>query len=98
MAHGPYHPYNPYNFGTAVTLEGTFSVSSTNTDPTSVTLEITDPSGNTTTYTTTDLTNSAVGVYSYSFTPDEAGLWKYRFIGTGAVIAANSFKFHVAST
>jgi hypothetical protein len=93
----PRHPYNEYNFGTQVTVEGTFSVSSTNTDPTTVTLEITDPSGNTDTYSTTDLTNSAVGVYSKSITPDEAGYWKYRFAGTG-VIAANSFKFYVTST
>jgi hypothetical protein len=92
------YPYNSYQFGTNVTVESTFSVSTTNTDPTAVTLEITDPSGNTETKATTDLTNSAVGVYSYSFTPDEAGLWRYRFAGTGAVIAANSFKFNVVST
>jgi hypothetical protein len=94
----PYYPYNSYQFGTAVVVESTFSVSSTNTNPTAVSLEITDPSGNVDTYATTDLTNSATGVYAYSFTPDEAGLWKYRFAGTGAVIAANSFKFRVVST
>jgi uncharacterized protein YfaS (alpha-2-macroglobulin family) len=92
------HPYNSYSFGTAVQLTGTFSVSSTNTDPTAVTLEITDPSGNVDTYSTTDLTNSAVGVYNKTITPDEAGLWRYRFAGTGAVIAANIFKFYVEST
>jgi uncharacterized protein YfaS (alpha-2-macroglobulin family) len=92
------HPYNSYSFGTQIMLTGTFSVSSTNTDPTAVTLEITDPSGNTETKSTTDLTNSAVGVYSYSFTPDEAGLWRYRYAGSGAVIAANIFKFYVEST
>jgi hypothetical protein len=94
----PYYPYTSYEIGTAVTVEGTFSVSSTNTDPTTVTLEITDPSGNTDTYSSSDLTNSAVGVYSKEFTPDEAGKWKYRFVGTGAVIAANSFKFVMVST
>jgi hypothetical protein len=41
------YPYNSYQFGTNVTVESTFSVSTTNTDPTAVTLEITDPSGNT---------------------------------------------------
>jgi hypothetical protein len=92
------YPYNSYNFDTAVTVECTFSVSSTNTDPTTVTLEITDPSGNTDTYSSSDLTNSAVGVYSKSITPDEAGLWKYRFVGTGTVVAANLFKFKVEST
>lgn len=94
----PYNPYNSYNMGTAVQVSVTFSVSSTNTDPTTVTLEITDPSGNTDTYSTTDLTNSAVGVYSKTVTPDEAGYWKYRFAGTGAVIAANSYKFYMVST
>lgn len=94
----PYNPYNSYNIGTAVQVSVTFSASSTNTDPTTVTLEITDPSGNTDTYSTTDLTNSAVGVYSKTVTPDEAGYWKYRFSGTGAVIAANSYKFYMVST
>lgn len=94
----PYHPYNSYNIGTAVRMTGTFSVSSTNTDPTTVALEVTDPSGNQDTYSTTDLTNSAVGVYSKEITPDEAGYWRYRFVGTGTVIAANSFKFYVVST
>lgn len=94
----PYSPYNSYNIGTAVLVSGTFTVSSTNTDPTTVALEITDPSGNTDTYSTTDLTNSAMGIYSKQITPDEAGYWKYRFVGTGTVIAANSYKFYMIST
>lgn len=94
----PYNPYNSYNIGTAVMMTGTFSVSSTNTDPTEVTLEITHPGGTVDTYSTTDLTNSGTGVYSKTITPDEAGYWKYRFAGTGTVIAANSFKFYMIST
>jgi hypothetical protein len=93
----PYYPYNSYLLGNAVTIQSAFSVSSTNTDPTTVTLELTDPSGNTDTFSTTDLTHSATGTYTYEVTPDEAGYWKYRFVGTGAVVAANSFKFVVVS-
>ena len=93
-----YHPYNDYNLGTSITVYSAFSVSSTNTDPTTVTLEITDPGGNQDTYSTTDLTHDATGQYSYAFLPDEDGLWRYRFVGTGAVIAANSYKFYVVSS
>lgn len=92
--------YNSYNLGTAVTVSATFSVSSTNTDPTTITLEITDPSGNTDTYTygAAQVTKDGTGLYSKQITPDEAGLWKYRWVGTGTVIAANSYKFRMVST
>lgn len=92
--------YTSYNLGTAVTVSATFAVSSTNTDPTTVTLEITDPGGNTDTYTYAGatVTKDAVGQYSKEITPDEAGYWKYRWIGTGTCIAANSYKFKMVST
>ena len=92
-------PYNEYTIGTAVKMTSTFTVSSTNTDPTTVTLQVTDPSGNTDTYTYAGGTvdKDAAGIYSKTITPDEAGYWKYRFVGTGAVVAANSFKFYVIS-
>lgn len=92
--------YNSYNLGTAVTVSTIFSVSSTNTDPTTITLEITDPSANTDTYTyaLSQVVKDATGQYSKEFTPDEAGLWRYRWVGTGAVIAANMSKFRIAST
>jgi hypothetical protein len=95
-----YFPYNSYQMGTAVKLSTTFTVSSTNTDPTTVTLEVTDPSGNEDTYTYAGGTvdKDATGIYSKTFTPDEAGYWKYRFVGTGACISANSFKFVMVST
>ena len=47
----PFGPYNFYHIGTAVKVSCTFQVSSTDTDPTTITLEVTDPSGNTDTYT-----------------------------------------------
>lgn len=97
---GAYFPYNSYQMGNAVKVSCTFQVSSTDTDPTAVTLEVTDPSGNTDTYTYAGGTvdKDATGQYSKTFTPDEAGYWKYRWVGTGAVIAANSFKFVMVST
>jgi hypothetical protein len=92
--------YNSYNVGTAVTIYCTFSVSGVNTDPTTITLEITDPQANTDTYTyaLAQITKTATGMYNKEITPDEAGLWRYRWIGTGTCIATNQYKFKVVST
>jgi hypothetical protein len=95
-----YYPYSSYQMGMAVKMSCTFTVSSTNTDPTTVTLEITDPNGTQTDYTYAGGTvdKDATGIYSKTITPNLAGYWKYRFVGTGACIAANSFKFVMVST
>lgn len=57
-------------------------------DPTTLTLEIKDPSGNVTTYTYAggDITKSSTGVY-YKVLPvyDEAGRWDWEWQAAGAV-------------
>jgi hypothetical protein len=93
----PLYPYNSYNLGTAVKVSCTFTVSSTNTDPTTISLTVTSPSGVATTYTYAGGTvdKDATGVYSKTITPDARGLWKYAFTGTGTCIAGNSFKINI---
>lgn len=63
-----------------------------NTDPTSVTAKIENPSKVTTTYTylsTADIVRSATGVYYIDVDLDEGGIWKYRFEGIGNLKAAS---------
>ena len=74
-----------YLEGSTIRLQATFAVSSTNTDPTTVTLKTENPSGTQATYTyaLAQVTKSATGVYYKDVTPDAVGTWVYRWIGTG---------------
>lgn len=75
-----------FDIDNVVRLEATFkNASDTNTDPTTVTLQHQDPTGNETTLTfaAAELTNSAVGIYHFDLTVDEAGTWYYKFKSTG---------------
>lgn len=82
--------------GDATRLGNTFTVSGVNTDPTTVTLVVTDPSGNvegTYTYAGGTVNRSAAGVYYRDVTVDEDGVWGFKWTGTGtaADISAGSF-------
>ena len=69
-------------------------------DPTTVTLKVETPAGVTTTYTYAGghLTKPETGVYYYDIdTTTAAGVWHYRGIGTGAVVAAGQDKFTVVA-
>lgn len=83
--------------GDALQLKCTFTVSAVNTDPTTVTLEVKDPSGNTDTYTYagSTITKDAVGVYSKTISFDEAGWWTYEWTGTGTVAVVEGNKVYV---
>jgi YD repeat-containing protein len=56
-------------------------------DPTELTLEIKDPSGNTETltYTGADITRESIGVFSYDLPYDEAGVWLWEIETSGAI-------------
>jgi hypothetical protein len=58
-------------------------------DPTTVTATIRSPSGITTNYVVPPIVNdpALVGGFYLDLTLNEAGLWTYKFIGTGAVVA-----------
>jgi len=81
---------NHYDVGDTIRLVGTFTDpinSDVATDPTEVTLTVTDPSGNSDSYTydggAGDVAKDSTGIYHYDLAIDEAGIWTYRFVGTG---------------
>lgn len=84
--------------GDTVTLTNAFAVDGTATDPTTITLVVTDPSGNADTYTYAGatITKSSTGVYTKNITADEAGIWSYTWTGTGtaADVADGTFEVH----
>lgn len=85
--------------GSALQLQVTWTVSETPTDPTTVALEIQDPSGNKATYSYGDtdglVTKSSTGVYAFLLSFDEAGWWTYEWNATGAVVAKQPGKVYV---
>ncbi len=86
--------------GDTVTLSNTFKVAGTATDPTTVTLVVTDPAGTATTYTYagSTITKTATGVYTKNITAGTAGMWSYTWTGTGtaADVESSSFDVHAA--
>ena len=84
--------------GDTVTLTNTFAVSGAATDPSTVSLVVTDPAGTATTYTYAGatITKSSTGVYTKNITASTAGLWAYTWTGTGtaADVANGTFEVH----
>src|SRR6266540_5929205 len=72
-------------------LTATFTnAAGTATDPTTTTFKIQKPDGTVTIYVygvDTQLVRDSVGNFHVDYTFDTAGLWHYRFEGTGAVTA-----------
>jgi hypothetical protein len=68
------------------TLNNTFSVDGVATDPATVTLTVTPPSGTATAYTyaASQITRTATGKYRKDISCDEPGEWSYEWVGTGA--------------
>lgn len=86
-----------YDVGDTVRLGVTFAVSGTNTDPGTVTLKVKDASGNTDTYTyaLAQITKSATGIFYKDVALDEAGVWRYRWVGTGSAAGAEEGSLQV---
>lgn len=89
--------------GDTIRLTNSFYVGTTLTDPTTVTLVVTDPSANTEgtyTYAGSTITKSATGVYYKDLTVDEDGVWEYTWTGTGtaADIATGTFNVWLTAT
>jgi hypothetical protein len=74
------------------TVSNTFKVNGTATDPTTVSLTITTPSGAATTYTyaASQITKTSTGLYTKDITCSEAGTWSYLWEGTGAASDAEA--------
>jgi hypothetical protein len=71
------------------TLANTFKVAGTATDPTAVSCTVTDPAGTATTHTyngaaPADITRQSTGVYQLNIACTSAGIWLYKWTGTGA--------------
>lgn len=87
-----------FDIGTLVTLTGTFKNSAgAPTNPTAVTCTVQDPAG---TVTTPTATNAGTGIYTANvdLTGGVAGMWWFRFAGTGTIQAAEEGWFFVEAS
>lgn len=91
---------NTYAVGESIILSATFTVATVNTDPTTVTLRIKDPTGNIDVYTLAlaTVTRDSAGVFHKDLTIDESGEWFYRWEGTGTCVAADEVQFLVTAS
>lgn len=82
------------------TLSNTFAVNSTPTDPTTVTLVVTDPTGTEDTYTHADgdFTHPSTGVFSIDIPCTSAGTWQFEWTGTGAASDVARGAWNVSGT
>lgn len=81
-----------------VTVQTTVTVSATNTAPSSITFRLRDPSGNTDTYSSSQLTVVSTAVFSIDVTGDEEGIFYWYFHSTGTAQAAAYGQFTVMDT
>lgn len=82
------------------TLTNTFDVDGLPSDPTAITLTVTDPNGTATTYTygLGELTRTSQGVYTKDIACTTDGLWTYTWTGTGAAADVQAGSWTVVST
>lgn len=82
------------------TLTNTFTVDDVATDPTTISLVVTDPTGSATTYTyaASQITKTATGVYTKDIPCTTAGVWSYVWIGTGTASDVAAGTWTVQST
>lgn len=77
--------------GDAVTIEATFTdEDGVATNPATLNLDLRAPDGTTTSYAIGALTNDAVGAFSYTFTPNAAGVWRHTWTASGGVTAVET--------
>ena len=89
---------NTYDIGDQVRLSVTFAtVAGTSADPTTVTVYVKSPV-HTTAYvygTDVEVIKATAGNYYIDITPDRAGFYVGRWVGTGALIAAEEHYIQV---
>ena len=80
-----------YDLSDAPTFRCEFAVDNTLTDPTTITLTIITPAKVSTDYTygAAQITKVSTGVYTKIISLTERGVWYYRWVGTGACVAAS---------
>lgn len=86
-----------YTSGNELVFTATFTDPATKkgVNPTDVLLKLRDPDG-----IETDIRGVGVGLgqFTATFTPVLAGIWSYRWQGTGAVVAAREGSFTITAT
>jgi hypothetical protein len=88
---------NSYPLGNAVKLSVTFLDATTliPADPTTVKLRVRDPAGTETDYVGLQVIRASAGNYSFVVATVTPGIWKYRWEGSGIVVAAAEKHFEV---
>lgn len=90
---------NTYDIGDKVRIQGAFSdLSGAAVDPTTVECSVREPDGTITTYAwpaDPEVVRLAVGEFAFDLPVDAAGVWAYRFAGTGPGHAAGERQFAV---
>jgi len=91
-----------YDKGDKVRLQVTFKevTTLTLTDPTTVTLKVTTPSGaiQSFVYGTANIVKSSTGVYYYDYPIELTGTHRYRWIGSGNLVTAEEAVLFVRKT
>lgn len=85
-----------FDLNDTVTLRASFKVGTTLTDPTTVALSVTDPSGTVTPYSyPAAVTRDGLGAYSKALAASAAGEWIATWTGTGECAASSTSRFVV---
>lgn len=86
-----------YEPGSKVRMSGAFTSLGVDTDPTTITLKVKDPTGVTTTYTygVEAIVKDSTGHYHFDLIVTYVGRWFYKWSGTGTIAATNEETFRV---
>jgi len=73
--------------GTSIKVTATFTASGVLTDPTTITLEVSNPHGDIVAYlySLSQLTKASTGVFYRNVLLSSEGVWAFRMTGTGTV-------------
>jgi hypothetical protein len=82
---------NTYQIDTLIQVSTTFTdLTGALADPTSIFCYVVDPNGVTTEYSGGQITRDSEGIYHVQITPSVSGYWRYKWQGTGALVASSA--------
>ena len=86
--------------GSVVRISTAFTVDDVYTDPATVSLIVTAPDGTQTTYAyaDTEIEKDGTGLYHRDETAGDPGLWRWRWVGTGAAAGPDEGSFYVETS
>lgn len=90
---------NSYPLGELVRMAVAFTANGAPADPSTITLEVIDPTGASVTYTygSSAIVRDGVGAYHFDQDVEIAGQWRYRWFGSGTLQAPGPGYFMVTS-